>query len=176
MRGFDYERNLFEYDASISISEIKKDYYSGKGKRHFPVFNSQKYFKTFLEGGANFTEMKVGIKDLQEKETIFERKPIRIEVISKMQKALGIRARNGIIFQESLVELQKFVQGEFSENDFEDLVDLLETEHSEFVQLCRDPNYFLKKKALQDKIGTDGHRRIQKYQQYYQKCEGYTNH
>lgn len=168
LRKFDPERELFEYETDILISDIKKDSETHNIKKSFPIFNSKKYFKIFLEGDLDFNYEKKNIKFLSEKEFIWEKTPIRIELISKIQKNLGIRAKTPLILSRSLEILDSLIENDTKLEKSD--IDVIEDEVKDLNQLCEDANYFLKKTAFEDFLGKKQNKLISDYQNYFTQC------
>lgn len=168
LRNFDPERELFEYETDILISDIKKDSETHNLKKSFPIFNSKKYFKIFLEGDLNQSYQKRNIKFLPEKEFNWEKTPIRIELISKIQKNLGIRAKTPLVLSETLEILDSLINNDVKLEKSD--IDVIEEEVKDLNQLCQDANYFLKKIAFEDFLGKKQKKLISDYQNYFTQC------
>jgi hypothetical protein len=164
-KPFDPDRPFFDYSISLNIPEIEKDFNEGYIAKHLPVNNSHPYLELFFESDFKSNEYTKKANFVEKPKPKLERKPFRIEAIIKIQRALGVRLRSEGIFQKSEEILESFINSDETNLNVED-VDVMYTEYEDFMNLCRDANYFLKKSSMRSSLGKYTYDRIQDYNKY----------
>ena len=161
-KSFDADRPFFEYSVALNLPEMEKALRAGKT---LPFDLKHPYLEMFFEGdikvddylkAGNFRELPKGA---------LERKPLRLEAIIKIQKALGVRLRARPIFPKGDGILEGFLREERGDLKEEEL-EVLEGELQDLVGLCRDANYFLKKGAMESKLGKKNVRKMPFYEKF----------
>ena len=168
-KPFDPERPHFDYSISLDIPEIVRDFTQGEIEKHLPLFNSHPYLEIFFESNFKANEYEKKTAYLPEKKDLLERKPLRVEAIINIQKALAIRARSKTIFPKSVKILKDFIESDEEQLTMEEL-ETLDSEYLDFVELCRDPNYFLKKDSLRSGLGEINFERIKNFKEFTKTC------
>ena len=162
----DPERALFDFSTDVSISQVRKDFYAGNSEAHFPLFNSHAYFSLFLDQpeDSSFQE--------SQKSRPFERKPVRIQVISALQKAMHLRGRNRLPLEPLTKTLTEFVEkGDGAGKLRGENLDIVEEAFEEFIGFCRDPNFMLKQEVVQDTLGVETGQGMRAYQRLCREHE-----
>ena len=167
---FDPVRPFFDYSIALNIPEIQKDLSEGRFSKYFPVNNSHPYLEMFFD-----TPLKVNEYDQKkafaiDKKEIIQRKPLRIEAIIKIQKTLSVRTRSKPLFTQSKKILEDFISKN-KKGFLDEEIDILDDEYHHFAELCRDPNYLLKKDALESKLGEETFKRLRNYKEFNSKSK-----
>lgn len=173
-KPFDPDRPFFDYSIHLDLPQIEKDFREGYLAKHLPVDHSHPYLEMFFDSNFKADEYSKRANYVEKKAPKFERKPLRVEAIVKIQKALGVRQRSKLVFSRSIGILEAFLESDSEQMSIED-VQIIETEYNDFVELCRDPNHFLKKDSLRSEVGKHAFDRMSEFKRFTSKCRKSSN-
>lgn len=168
-KPFDPERPFFDYATHVDLPEIEKDFREGRAERHLPVEHSHPYLEMFFDSDFRADGYQMQANLLQERAPRLERKPLRVEAIVKIQRALGVRQRSGLLFAQSVEILESFL-GSVQTDLSREQVEVLEAEYRDFAGLCRDPNHLLKQDSLRSGLGRLTFERVDGFRRFTEKC------
>jgi hypothetical protein len=166
-KSFDPERSLFDFPNSIDIPEINKSFKKSGTSEHLKKAQSHPYLDLFFDSDFQINEYQKHSNYRDSNKKIIERKPLRVEAILKIQRALGVRERSRDLFRESQGILEEMLLSKEKKLSGEEL-DKLEEEYEELVNLQRDPNYLLKKDTMRSNLGYTAFNNLNFYNKFKQ--------
>jgi hypothetical protein len=169
-KPFDPERPFFDYSIELNIPEIEKDFNEGYISKYLPVDHSHPYLELFFDSPIKTDEYHKRENYKEKQKPQLERKPLRVEAIVKIQRALGVRLRSEGIFNKSIKILESFIESSHEQLDVEQL-EILDAEYQDFANLCKDANYFLKKSSLRSSLGKSTFERISKFEKFKEQSK-----
>lgn len=167
-KSYDPNRPFFDYSTALDIPEIEKDFENGNFEKHLPVDHSHPYVKLFIENDFSIDHYEKVEAFKNPKKKIIERKPLRIEAIIKIQRALGVRGRSQKLFSISEQILQNLIEDPQNELTPE-MIMILEEEYEDLIGLCKDSNYFLKKGSIKAELGNSAYGNLNFFDKFKKK-------